>query len=102
MVGAAHSMHSTEPGEMSVTAMTVSVYLPRTFRRNLFFAFASLVPAMRRIRCYVSYYSSCKCSLIVVSVSSRLPELSITKSAIAAYSSSGIWAWIIARAFSSE
>lgn len=102
MVGAAHSMHSTEPGEMSVAAMTVSVYLPRTFRRNLFFTFASLAPAMRRIRCYVSYYPSCKCSLIVVSVSSRLPELSITKSAIAAYSSSGIWAWIIARAFSSE
>ena len=95
-------MHSTEPGEMSVAAMTVSVYLPRTFRRNLFFAFASLAPAMRRIRCYVSCYPSCKCSLIVVSVSSRLPELSITKSAIAAYSSSGIWAWIIARAFSSE
>mgnify|MGYP004682323969 CR=1 FL=1 len=102
MVGAAHSMHSTEPGEMSVAAMTVSVYLPWTFRRNLFFAFASLAPAMRRIRCYVSYYPSCKCSRIVVSVSSRLPELSITKSAIAAYSSSGIWAWIIARAFSSE
>ncbi len=102
MVGAALSMHSTDPGEMSVAAMTISVYLPRTFRRNLFFAFASLAPAMPRIRCYVSYYPSCKCSLIVVSVSSRLPELSITKSAIAAYSSSGIWAWIIARAFSSE
>ena len=84
MVGAAHSMQMTEPGEMSVAAMTVSVYLPRTFRRNLFFAFASLAPAMRRIRRYVSYYSSCKCSLIVVPVSSRLPELSMTKSAMAA------------------
>ena len=75
MVGAAHSMHSTEPGEMSVAAMTVSVYLPRTFRRNLFFAFASLAPAMRRIRSYVSYYSLCKCSRIGIDEPYFITEL---------------------------